>query len=329
MLFLRVGPGRYGRSSPAGGQFSSFMPSDRPREASTEVADVVDVLGLEAVGRADGELEVVDRAQQDRVDLGRGAFGHRAVGALQVGEHRQLVDQHRRGVADRLLRLDDAVGLDVEDQLVEVGALLDTGALDGIADAAHRAERRVEQDVADRAAALGLRARGRRLVAAAPLDLDLHLDLAAGREVRDHVLGVDDLDVVVGLDVGGRHSTLAALGELQQHVVAVVELHDDTLEVQQDVDHVLLHAVERRVLVQHARDADLGRRVARHRGQQDAAQRVAQRVAVATLERLHHDLRVEGRRRLDVDDARFQQSIALHAESLSESQTGGPGGYFE
>src|SRR5215471_13612499 len=39
--------------------------------ALDEVADVVDVLRLETVGRAHGELQVVDRAQQRRVDLGR------------------------------------------------------------------------------------------------------------------------------------------------------------------------------------------------------------------------------------------------------------------
>ena len=78
--------------SPAGGQFSSFIPRVSPREASTslislsdlrprfgrlqqlglgaldQVADVVDVLGLQAVGRAHRELQVVHRAQQDRID---------------------------------------------------------------------------------------------------------------------------------------------------------------------------------------------------------------------------------------------------------------------
>ena len=34
-------------------------------------------------------------------------------------------------------------------------------------------------------------------VAAALLDLDLHVELAAGGEVRDHVIGIDDLDVVL------------------------------------------------------------------------------------------------------------------------------------
>src|SRR6516164_11637080 len=36
-----------------------------------QVADVVDVLGLQAVRRTDRELELVDRTQQDRIELRR------------------------------------------------------------------------------------------------------------------------------------------------------------------------------------------------------------------------------------------------------------------
>src|SRR5204863_835616 len=60
-------------------------------------------------------------------------------------------------------------------------------------------------------------------------------------------------------------------------------------------------------------------RVTGHRRQKNAAKRVAKRVAVATLERLHHHLGVERRRALHVDNARFQESVALHAESLNRN----------
>src|SRR6266542_11122 len=273
--------------------------------ALDQIAEVVDVLGLEAVGRAHRELEIVDRAQQGRVDLRRRALGGRLIGALQIGEHGQLLDEHARGVADRLLRLDDAVGLDVEHELVEIGALLDTRAFHRVAHLAHRRERRVEQDAANRAAAFGLDARSRRLVAATLLDLDLHLELAARRQMCDLVLRIDELDIVIGLNIRCRARAFAALRELQQHVIAVVQLQHDPLQIEQDVDDV----------VQHAGDAHLGRCVARHRRQQNAPQRVAERVAVPALERLHDHLRVERRTGLDVDDARFQKNVALHKTS--------------
>src|SRR5690554_4384371 len=44
-----------------------------------QIADVVDALGLEAVGRTHGELEVVDRTQQDRVDTAAGGLRRTAV----------------------------------------------------------------------------------------------------------------------------------------------------------------------------------------------------------------------------------------------------------
>src|SRR3954469_8450908 len=55
--------------------------------ALDQVADVIDVLGLEAVGRAHRQLEVVDRAQQDRVDRGRLRLLGRHRRAFELREH--------------------------------------------------------------------------------------------------------------------------------------------------------------------------------------------------------------------------------------------------
>ena len=56
--------------------------------------------------------------------------------ALQIDEHGQLVFQDAAGATNRFFRIDRAVGLDVDDQLVEVGALLDSSRFDVVGDPA-------------------------------------------------------------------------------------------------------------------------------------------------------------------------------------------------
>ncbi|MNT21895.1 hypothetical protein D3C72_1572520 [compost metagenome] len=136
------------------------------------------------------------------------------------------------------------------------------------------------------------------------------------RQVRDHVVRIDDLDVVRGLDVRCEDRAFAVLAQAQRDFVAVVELEHHALEIQQDVDDIFLHAVDRRVLMQNASDRDFGGRVADHGRQQNATQRVAERVAVAALERLERDLGLVGGKLLDLDGLGFQQG-GLHADFLS------------
>ena len=88
------------------------------------------------------ELELVDRTQQDRVELLRAALHRRVEGrklaALELREHRQLLHQDLGRGAHCVFGRDRAVGLDLDNQLVQVGALLDAGAFDGVADALDR-----------------------------------------------------------------------------------------------------------------------------------------------------------------------------------------------
>src|SRR5690606_6262176 len=120
--------------------------------ALDQIADVVDVFGLQAVGRTHGQFQVVDRTQQYGVDLRRGASRGAVVGvagAFQGRKHRDLVHQDAGRLANRFFRRDHAIGFDVQDELVQVGALFHTGAFDSVADAAHGAVGRVQQDAAD------------------------------------------------------------------------------------------------------------------------------------------------------------------------------------
>src|SRR3954468_23984669 len=100
-----------------------------------EVADRLDADALQAVVRADSELELLDRevlhpVRERGLRAGAVTGGNRrlaeALHLLDVREDRELADEHLGGLAERILRVDRPVGGDVERELVVVGAL--TGA---------------------------------------------------------------------------------------------------------------------------------------------------------------------------------------------------------
>ena len=68
-----------------------------------------------------------------------------------------------------------------------------------------------------------------------------------------------------------------------------VEDADELLQVEDDVGDVLANAGQRRELVRDALDLDRGDCGALERREQHAAQRVAERVAEAAVERLDHE----------------------------------------
>ncbi len=184
----------------------------------------------------------------------------------------------------------------------------------------HRAERRIELQTADRACLLlERRALRRGPIAAAALDLEHHVQLAGAGQVRDNEVRVHDLDVVIELDIARSNRPRALLRNPQFGGVARVHAHGHLLQVEQDVDHVLLHALDAGVLVEYALDLRLRDRRARHGRQQNAAQRVAQRMAETTLERFDGDLRLKVIDRRHLDDARLQKLIYrfLHGNNPS------------
>jgi hypothetical protein len=159
-------------------------------------------------------------------------------------------------------------------------------------------------------------AHGARHIATALFDLDLHVQLAALRQVGNHVVGIDDLDVVRGLDVGSGHHAFAILAQAQGDFITVVQLEDHALEVQQDADHVFLDAIDGRVLMKNTSDGDFSCCITHHGRQQHTAQGVAQRMAVAALKRLQSHLGAVGAKLFDVNGFGFQQ-VGLHQDFLS------------
>src|SRR6201999_1675413 len=102
----------------------------------------------------------------------------------------------------------------------------------------------------------------------------------------DLKLGVEYGDVADGLDVAGGHGARTLL--LHDHAFGAFALHldRDVLDVEDDVGDILTNARNRGELVQHAVDVHRLHGSALQRGQQDAAQRVAERLTEAALERL-------------------------------------------
>src|SRR4051795_9029957 len=185
-----------------------------------EVADRLDAGTLEAVVAAHAELELLDedvvhraaaaltatrgervRAAGAVVELEAGRLAQ-ILDAVLVGEDREARDEDLGRLAQRRLRVDRAVGLDVERQLVEVGALADAGLLDAVGDAADRAEDRVDRDHADRL--VGRLVLLRRAVAAAASDRQVELELGLLVEGRDVRVRVEDLDARGEIDVPRR-----------------------------------------------------------------------------------------------------------------------------
>src|SRR5260221_1692883 len=286
-----------------------------------EIADRLDADTLQAVVRADAELELLDREVLHPVrerGLGADTVGGRlcrlaeALHLLDVREDRELADEHLGCLAEPRLRLDGAGGRDVERELVLVGALPDAGGLHLVGDAAHRREDRVDRNHADRV----LRATvelGGHIAPAAP-DREGHLEPAAVGEVRDLELRVEDLELRGSLDVTGGDDARALGRDVHLDLRGVaVQARNEVLEVEDDVRHVLTDARKRRELVRRPLDLHRGDCGALQRGEQHAAQRVAERVTKAAVERLDDEdsavvvrVLMDDLRRLKVDCASCQ-----------------------
>src|SRR5579864_4145830 len=259
-----------------------------------EVADRLDADALQAVVRADAELELLDRevlhpAREARIGADAVAGDDRllaeALDPVDVGEDRELADEDLGRLRERILRIDRAVGRDVEHELVVVRALTDARRLDRVRDAADGREDRVDRDDADRvlrpAIQLG------RVVPAAAADRPGELQPAAIREVRDLELRIEDLELGRRFDVGGGDGARALLGDVHLDLGRIaVQPGDEVLQVEDDVGDVLADARQRRELVRGPLDLDRGDCGALEGREQHAAQRVAEGVTEAAVERL-------------------------------------------
>ena len=125
-------------------------------------------------------------------------------------------------------------------------------------------------------------------IAHAVLDGEVHLDRAGvGVEGEQDEVRVHDLHVGRLGDVASGHGAGTALHELQSDGMPSERPQAELLDVQDDLGDVLLDVLDRAELVEDAGDLDAGDGRALEGAEQDATQRVAERDAVALLERGH------------------------------------------
>src|SRR5699024_1186213 len=203
-------------------------------------------------------------------------------------------EQFNQGLACRrqgVTRGDGVLGFNVDDQLVEVGALLHTGGLDLVADLQDRGVDLIDRDTADVTTGCG---HGGGDVTTSTLDDELNLQLCILVQGCNVQIRVVDLHVCRWLDVAGSDDARALLAEVHDHRLIRVGGQNQALDVQDDVGDSLLDPVDRGELVEHTVDLHAGDRCARDGRQQGTAEGVTEGVTETRLQRLNDELGTGG-----------------------------------
>jgi len=258
-----------------------------------ELAQGVDFGGLEAVECADGEVEVDEFGFEELAHV-VGAFvevflhglGFDLEGDALVGEEEEVLDEDGSGFFEGLFGVDGAVGLDVEGELLVVGALFDAVVVDGVHDFFDGGVDGVDGDDTDGVGGALVLVGGD--VATTLVDGEADFELGLGFHVADFEFGVEHLESVeVVVEVAGLEDGLVFDREGEFLVVGILQLLAEAylLQSQDDVGHVFHHAGERGEFVVDAFDLDGSDSIAFERREKDATQGVADGSAVAGLQR--------------------------------------------
>src|SRR5262249_45627481 len=210
--------------------------------------------------------------------------GGHGVGALVDGNLRprfrvlneriEVLAKDLRALDDRHLRADRAVGPNLHDQLVIVGALADARVFNLVLDAQDRRKARIHGDDADLAFLAGILVGG--AVAAAVFDRHLHHEGHVIGQRGDDVLGVDDFDMLVGGNIRALDSTCPVAFDADRLGLLTGVLHHQALDVQDDVRDVLDDAGNGANFVLNPLDLNARDGAPLEAGEQNAAQTIAE-----------------------------------------------------
>ena len=185
---------------------------------------------------------------------------------------------------------DATVGPKLEEQAIVIGALADAGGFDGVANAGHRREQRVDGNNGN--GLIRLLVFVARAKAASDFHRQFHLELLLLVERADVLGGINQLDILIELDVGSGDFALFVDREQESLRITRVGLEKNLLEIQHNIRDIFHHAINSGELVHRPVDFDRGDGGAFQGGKQHAAERVANGMAVTGFKRLGNELGV-------------------------------------
>ena len=254
-----------------------------------QIADIDDVVVLQAVCRTDRQFELVDLLEQSRVESQfRNLFLRSFLLRLfEVDKDRQLVLENTSSIRHCVFTADRAICLDVQRQLVIIENLTFTGVLDLVRHLANRRIEAVNRDKPDWSIFCTI-AVGRH-IALAGVDGEFHADFSAFVQRADDVIRVKDLDIADSLNVASRNDAWAFLAD--DHALRALAFHadGDFLDVQNDIRNVFADARDRREFMQNAIDLNGGHGSAAKRRQKHATQSITERQTETAFQRFSND----------------------------------------
>src|SRR5680860_1716580 len=206
---------------------------------------------------------------------------------IKIDKYRQLLLENRGRPANCFLRIDGAISLQINDQLVQIGALLYPCAFHGIGYTANRAEGCIQLQTSDRTGFIFLETTLIcRLIAAATCHTKAHVHFTVFTQVTDHMIRVGNLNIMIQFDITGCNDARTLLAQRELSVVPTVHLYRNALEIQQNLNNVLLDTLDCAVLVQDTVNLRFSYGAARHRRQENSTQRASQSMAKTSFQRL-------------------------------------------
>ena len=156
-----------------------------------------------------------------------------------------------------ITRGDGLVRPHLDRQLVKVGLVTYTGIFDRVVDLQNRCVDRINGDGPD--CGLGCFVLVRRYIAAAVIEGKLHGERTVRSKGGYGLLGIEDLDFSICLDVAGGDNAFADGFDIDSLGLLAVETGDDALNIKNDLGHVFLNTGDGRKLMLNACDLDRGR----------------------------------------------------------------------